>query len=117
MKRLCECGCGIEVKGFNSHTQRLIRFKQGHQIASKKIMPNYKGGIIFDGRYYKKMIPEHPFGNNLGYVYLHRLIYEEYHNCILLPYTDIHHIDEDTTNNEIDNLMPVYRGQHNQLRH
>lgn len=76
--------------------------------------PNYKGGIIFDGRYWKVRMPEHPFGN--GYVYLHRLVYEQCNNCILLPYADCHHKDDNPHNNLIDNLEPCYRGQHNAKR-
>lgn len=113
-ERDCECGCGEKVKGWNSHTHTYIRFKHGHHIKSKMIMPNYKGGFIHDGRYWKVSDQEHPFGN--GYVYLHRLVYEQYHDCILLPYADIHHKDNNRLNNNIENLIPCYRSQHNAMR-
>lgn len=113
----CECGCGEHVSGWNSHTQRPIRFKVGHHIKSGMIKPNYKYGLIFDGRYWKERVPDHPFGNSLGYVYLHRLVYERYYNCILLSYTDIHHKDDNRLNNDISNLQPCYRGQHNAMRY
>lgn len=59
--------------------------------------------------------PDHPFANYYGYIREHRLIYELHYSCILLPYTIIHHIDHDRLNNEIENLMPLYNGQHTAL--
>lgn len=46
---------------------------------------------------------------------LHRLIYENYHKVTLLSTTDIHHIDENRTNNEISNLLAISHGNHRKL--
>ena len=43
---------------------------------------------------------------------IHRIIYEKYYNCCLLPYIEIHHIDGDSKNNVIENLKPVTAIEH-----
>ena len=43
---------------------------------------------------------------------IHRKIYEEFHNCCLLPYIEIHHIDGNHQNNNIENLMAVTSQEH-----
>ena len=43
---------------------------------------------------------------------LHRLIYEDYHKVTLLPTTDIHHIDGDKLNNDIENLEAISHAEH-----
>lgn len=43
---------------------------------------------------------------------LHRLIYEDYYNVTLLPETDIHHIDGNKLNNNIENLEAIPHGEH-----
>lgn len=45
----------------------------------------------------------------------HRLIYEDYYNVCLLSFVDIHHIDGDKLNNSINNLEPLYHGEHSHL--
>lgn len=46
---------------------------------------------------------------------IHRRIYEEYYKCCLMPYIEIHHIDGNHKNNNIENLMPVTAKEHYQL--
>lgn len=55
---------------------------------------------------------DHPFADRHGYVREHRLVYEEYHKCNLLPWTEIHHIDENPSNNDINNLKAIFHKQH-----
>ena len=43
---------------------------------------------------------------------IHRIIYEEHYKCCLLPYIEIHHIDGNSKNNSIENLMPVTALEH-----
>ena len=43
---------------------------------------------------------------------LHRLIYEDYYKVTLLPETDIHHIDGNKLNNNIENLEAISHGEH-----
>lgn len=43
---------------------------------------------------------------------LHRLVYEDYHNYTIPDDYDIHHIDEDKTNNTINNLIMLKHSEH-----
>lgn len=54
--------------------------------------------------YRMKVVWDHPFSDEQGRVYEHRLVYEAYHKCCLLPNSIVHHIDHDRLNNDISNL-------------
>lgn len=78
---------------------------------------NWQGGRSKDQYgYYTLYAPYHPFSNKDGRVREHRLYYECYYSCCLLPYTEIHHKDENKENNfDINNLQPVYDYQHTSI--
>jgi len=46
---------------------------------------------------------------------IHRKIYEDYYQICLLPYIEIHHIDGNHENNQIDNLQPVTALEHYEI--
>ena len=48
---------------------------------------------------------------------LHRLIFEDYHKCTLLPNAVIHHRDGNKLNNRYENLELMSRGEHSILHH
>lgn len=57
--------------------------------------------------------PSHPFCNQDGYVFEHRLVMERHLGRHLLPVETVHHIDSDPSNNKIENLMLfLSRGEH-----
>ncbi len=66
----------------------------------------WKGGKFTSGRGYVEVFkPEHPYCKTNHYVPEHRLIMEEFLSRYLLPKERVHHINEITTDNRIENLM------------
>ena len=68
--------------------------------------PSWKGGRTVDPRGYvliKK--PEHHRADVRGYVYEHILVAEAKLGRPLLPYEEVHHDDENPSNNDPDNLI------------
>ena len=115
----CRCGCNNEMEIRNSR-KYLKRFKKGHNrmFETGALNPAWKGGKIIVNRGYKKIKkPDHPFCDANGYVLEHRLIYEEYYKCCLLPWIVIHHICKNTGNNNIENLQPLNKSQHHFIHH
>jgi len=49
------------------------------------------------------------------YTNIHRKIYQEYFQCSLIPYIEIHHRDGNHNNNNIENLVPVTTEEHYHL--
>ncbi len=71
--------------------------------------------------YYKVYAPEHPLANKDGYVYEHRFVFynikaKNVSNCELcdssINWKSLHidHVDNDVTNNKVDNLRALCRG-------
>jgi hypothetical protein len=85
--------------------------------------PNWKGGFKKDTNdYIKFLAPERCkfsyMKDNNGYIYLHRLIMAEYLQRPLKPEEVVHHINEDTTDNRIENLkLFENNGEHTSLHH
>ena len=76
--------------------------------------------------YYWLYIPDHPFASSKGYIREHRYIAEQYllteENSVkinnvryLSPKFDVHHIDFNKLNNEVDNLLILTRSEHKKL--
>lgn len=118
------CGCGEVIFKYDKRG-RPRRFKWKHQTRGihnnnynrkGSLAFGWKGGIKKDkDGYLYEYCPNHPFTNNTKCVYQHRLVYERYYNCILLPSTLIHHIDGNRQNNIIENLQPMYNNQHTKI--
>lgn len=49
------------------------------------------------------------------YTKIHRKIYEDYYQCGLIPYVEIHHIDGNSKNNSIENLIAVTPKEHYEI--
>lgn len=75
---------------------------------------NWKGGrIICERGYVRKHCPDHPYANNMGYVFEHRLVMEAHLGRTLLPSEVVHHINGKTDDNRVENLMLFStRGEH-----
>lgn len=109
----CLCGCGQEV--IQKYKWYKKRYIHGHN-GKKEMNGNWKGGTYIDKRdgYMYIRLPNHPLvkGSNFKYYEYHRYVYEQYYNCILLPFVILHHIDNNKLNNSIENLQPMYRKDH-----
>lgn len=115
--KYCECWCG-ELIPYVNVRNKLAKFKTHHNLKPLRgeEHPAWNGGLRKTNRDYTRLYaPNHPFKDNNNTIFLHRWIYEQHYNCILLPYTDIHHIDKNIENNNIENLQPIYRNGHTRL--
>lgn len=112
----CGCGCGGLLIDRDRYGV-LHRFILGHGNTKEKHW-KYRGGQYTDSAGYKhKSNKSHPFVTKRGYVREHRLVYEEYYKCCLLPWVDIHHKDDNPKNNNISNLQPILNPDHTRLHH
>ena len=59
--------------------------------------------------------PEHPDSTQEGYVMEHRLVMEDELGRRLKDDEDVHHLNEDTTDNRPENLIVVSRSEHKQI--
>src|SRR6185436_373011 len=78
---------------------------------------NYGDGTKINKGYRLVKKPDHHFALANGYVYEHRLVYEEYHKCCLLPWVDIHHRNSKRLDNRIENLEAISHSDHIGLTH
>jgi len=68
-------------------------------------------------------LPEHPFANSRGHVYEHRVVMEKalseiFDDVVYLePEQVIHHIDGDTTNNTLYNLLLFKNNSRHKIFH
>jgi hypothetical protein len=94
-------------------------FKKGHKGYSEKgvLAPNWKGGLIINSQGYIEIYSL----NDCGYILQHRKIVQDFIKRPLLKTEIIHHIDENKTNNNINNLMifknpNAHKSFHNKIK-
>jgi len=78
--------------------------------------PKWKGGIKNINGYIYVLKKEHPFSNNNGYIFEHRLVMEKKLGRYLKPEEIIHHINGVRKDNRIKNLELTNKRDHN-LKH
>ena len=78
--------------------------------------PNWKGGSITKEGYVLIWSPEHPFpscvNNGVKYVYEHRLVMEKCIGRYLTSEEYVHHLNENKSDNRIDNLEITSQSEH-----
>lgn len=113
-----KCQCSIECNEMipshdESGNPRKLASK--HKPKGENNM-SWKGGRIKHSKgYWLIHKPQHHFADRDGYVLEHRLVYEEYHKCCLLPWVIIHHINEIKDDNRSENLEVWGRKQHQNI--
>jgi hypothetical protein len=123
---ICKCDiCGKIIKQKGSHglknrnhfCSRICQFEFQKTLRGDKTS-NWKGGRLtsHQSKYIRIYKPDHPYCDSLGYVYEHRLVMEQFLGRYLEPAEVIHHIDGDTTNNNIENLM-LFSGTGSHLKY
>jgi len=73
-----------------------------------EILSTCKGG----GYLYCRTNPKHPKSNSKGLYPLHRVIAENKIGRLLFSNEDVHHIDEDKSNNNPENLAVLSKSEH-----
>jgi hypothetical protein len=98
-----------------SGDSRKTQFKSGPRPETKgKGNANWKGGKFISNGYVYIMVPEHPLARN-GYMQEHRLVMEKHLGRYLQPKEIVHHVNHNTMDNRIENLMILKIGQHTTL--
>lgn len=107
----CWCGCGNDISLYDNKRYRLKRFRIGHTYKGK--IKKYR--VAAGHGYYFIRNPEHHFARKSGYIFEHRLIWEQYNNAILLPWANVHHINGKRDDNRIENLEAMMDKDHDRL--
>ena len=92
-------------------------FQKGHSYSSKgENNHRWKGGIkVHSDGYILVRARNHPFCNCQGYVMKHRLVMEKSIGRYLKPQEIVHHINDDRTDNRIENLK-LFKNRNDHIR-
>ena len=90
-----------------------IKHKKGYKDRYINTIFNKKHRTKHSQGYWLVWIKDHQYKNNSGYVPEHRLVMEKRIGRYINPKVeDVHHIDKDRKNNDIDNLLLCSRIEH-----
>jgi len=80
--------------------------------------PNWRGGRVVDPRGYVLLrMPDHPRADVRGYVYEHVVVAERKLGRAILPTEEVHHRDENKSNNNPDNLIVTHSKSDHLMRY
>jgi HNH endonuclease len=113
-KKLCECGCGAVIQGYDKRHGLNRRFKSGHN--SKLALNNrWKGGVRMSNGYRMIRMPEHARADKNGYVLEHIMVLEQKLGRSLLPDEHTHHLNGIRDDNRPENLTNLMHIDHSRL--
>lgn len=116
----CECGCGAIARK---------RFVKGHIInalnadgrayrsGAMERSPNWKGGVTRSNGYVVLKDPTHPNANKNGQVSEHVAIVARVLGHAVPPGAEVHHINEDRSDNRNSNLVVCQDHAYHMLLH
>ena len=113
---ICRCGCQQTIK-LKMTNCKLQKFVKGHHAFGEN-NSDWKGGrrVHVEG-YIEIYSPNHPKRDARNIVREHRLVWEQEHDAMLLPWAHVHHKDHDIKNNVWYNLQAMTNSQHQKLHH
>jgi HNH endonuclease len=123
---ICGCGCGGRTTIARKSQPHLglyagypNRFIYRHTVTpTGRDSNNWRGGKWVDPRGYIRIYrPEHPRAQDNGYVYEHVLIAEKALGRYLDAKHEVHHFDENPSNNANSNLIVCEDHSYHQLLH
>lgn len=85
------------------------------QLPQSVLVPYTGGYTVNYGGYLYELCPFHPKANPFGFVPQHRLVLERHLGRFLKSDEQVHHIDENPLNNDIENLVVLSRSAHFRL--
>lgn len=126
VEKVCEvCGSTYLVKPSHVDSRHTCsvecRYKrlEGHLSTlsgSGEGSVNWKGGRHVTPKGYVLIhAPENPMANSRGYVREHRLVMSQHIGRYLTDDEEVHHIDENKSNNDISNLQLMTKAEHTRL--
>lgn len=120
----CACGCGAEIPIRDKYHGYMRTFVHNHHqkgemnsihkrdISGEKCI-FWRGGKRTTMQGYIQILKkDHPRATKGGYIYEHRLVYEQHHNVCLLSWTEIDHINGIKDDNRIENLRAMSKSEH-----
>ena len=140
--KCCICNKPIYIKPSRLERSKTKMFTCSKECMGKmrskvfvgELNPNYnntKDRVLYTNngkQYYHCIRHNHLYKGYLDYVPEHRLIVEEHYNLFdkkyfniidgkyyLKPEIDVHHIDKNGLNNDINNLIPLTRSEHTSI--
>lgn len=119
--------CGAEC--FNELARIRMIGNKNHQYGLKGDKnASFKNKLTKSCGYYMEYVPDHPYANRSGRIRQHRVIVERNYELydqkfftkingylVLKKEYDVHHINEIKTDNRVENLMVLTRGEHSTL--
>lgn len=105
--------CNKSYEVFPSRSESVVcSNKCGRVITAEKLSAN-EGHIRKTSKGYLQIkVSDHPYCDSKGYVMYHRYLMELHLGHFITPEFDVHHKDENTTNNDLDNLEVMTRSDH-----